>query len=73
MTSDRWDPREVARPVDEDETLPAGLEASTVRELANDLLEAHLLGDITIESWSSAREVVEAYYGPLELAEQEDQ
>jgi hypothetical protein len=45
--------------------LPPGLRVEAVAELAADLREMHDDEAISVDTWVAAREVVEAYTGPI--------
>lgn len=48
------------------DALPSNeLRLAAMRELADDLLEAHEETGISLDAWVSAREFVEAYHGPI--------
>lgn len=46
--------------------IPPSLRLDAIEELASDLLELHEQEAISLDTWVAAREVVEAYLGPIE-------
>ena len=45
--------------------IPATLRRGAIAELARDLLELHENEALSLDTWVAAREVVEAYTGPI--------
>jgi hypothetical protein len=45
--------------------IPPSLRLDAIAELAADLLEMHDMEAISLDTWVAAREVVEAYLGPI--------